>query len=317
MAKKVIDVSYHNGTIDWEKVKAAGVDGAILRCGYGMDRSDQDDKQWARNLSECERLGIPKGVYLYSYADTEAKARSELAHILRLIKGHKFELPIFFDCEEPGTEKMAKKTAKIVCDGLKAAGYTPGIYASLSWWKSYLNGIDDYCKWIAHYTSGFADKYKKGYDGWQYTSDGVVNGISGRVDMNHWYADFGSSGVSETTPGSISKLTIDGYWGTKTTKRLQQIFGTTVDGVVSNQLSCYKAQNPGLDSGWEWESNPSGYSPLIKAIQKKVGATQDGYIGPKTIKAIQKWLGCTQDGVFDGPSPCIKKLQQWCNKQVG
>ena len=91
MAKKVIDVSYHNGTIDWEKVKAAGVDGAILRCGYGMDRSDQDDKQWARNLSECERLGIPKGVYLYSYADTEAKARSELAHILRLIKGHKFE----------------------------------------------------------------------------------------------------------------------------------------------------------------------------------------------------------------------------------
>lgn len=317
MAKKVIDVSYHNGTIDWEKVKAAGVDGAILRCGYGMDRSDQDDKQWARNLSECERLGIPKGVYLYSYADTEAKARSELAHILRLIKGHKFELPIFFDCEEPGTEKMAKKTAKIVCDGLKAAGYTPGIYASLSWWKSYLNGIDDYCKWIAHYTSGSADKYKKGYDGWQYTSDGVVNGISGRVDMNHWYADFGSSGVSETTPGSHSKLTVDGYWGSKTTKRLQQIFGTTVDGKVSNQFKAYKSSNPGLDSGWEWESNPSGYSPLIKAIQKKVGATQDGYIGPKTIKAIQKWLGCTQDGVFDGSSPCIKKLQQWCNKQVG
>ena len=316
MAKKVIDVSYHNGTIDWEKVKAAGVDGAILRCGYGMDRSDQDDKQWARNLSECERLGIPKGVYLYSYADTEAKARSELAHILRLIKGHKFELPIFFDCEEPGTEKMAKKTAKIVCDGLKDAGYTPGIYASLSWWKNYLNGVDDYCKWIAHYTSGSTDKYKKGYDGWQYTSDGVVNGISGRVDMNHWYADFGSSGVSEMTPGSHSKLTVDGYWGSKTTKRLQQIFGTTVDGKVSNQFKAYKSSNPGLDSGWEWESNPSGYSPLIKAIQKKVGATQDGYIGPKTIKAIQKWLGCTQDGVFDGSSPCIKKLQQWCNDQV-
>lgn len=317
MAKKVIDVSYHNGTIDWEKVKAAGVDGAILRCGYGMDRSDQDDKQWKRNLKECERLGIPKGAYLYSYADTVAKAESELAHILRLIDGHEFELPIFYDCEEDGTEKMAKKTAEIVCNGLKDAGYTPGIYASLSWWKNYLNGVDDYCKWIAHYTSGSADKYKKGYDGWQYTSDGVVNGIYGRVDMNHWYADFGSSGVSETTPGSHSKLTVDGYWGIKTTKRLQKIFGTTVDGKVSNQFKVYKSSNPGLDSGWEWESNPDGYSPLIKAIQKKVGATQDGYIGPKTIKAIQKWLGCTQDGVFDGPSPCIKKLQQWINKQVG
>lgn len=123
------------------------------------------------------------------------------------------------------------------------------------------------------------------------------------------------SSSSSTSSSKADKLTVDGWWGPKTTRRLQQIFGTTVDGVVSNQFSCYKAQNPGLDSGWEWESNPSGYSPLIKAIQKKVGATQDGHIGPKTIKAIQKWLGCTQDGVFSGPSPCIKKLQQWINKQ--
>ena len=124
-----------------------------------------------------------------------------------------------------------------------------------------------------------------------------------------------SSSSSASSSSKADKLTVDGWWGPKTTRRLQQIFGTTVDGVVSNQFSCYKAQNPGLDSGWEWESNPSGYSPLIKAIQKKVVATQDGHIGPKTIKAIQKWLGCTQDGVFSGPSPCIKKLQQWINKQ--
>ena len=77
-----------------------------------------------------------------------------------------------------------------------------------------------------------------------------------------------------------------------------------------------KAQNPGLDSGWEWVKNPgTGYSPLIKAIQKKVGAKQDGHIGPDTIKKIQKWMGCTQDGCFSAKSPCIKKLQQWCNNQ--
>ena len=147
----------------------------------------------------------------------------------------------------------------------------------------------------------------------------IYKGITGKSSSSSNGTSSNSSKPSASKPAATTsasdQLKVDGYWGTKTTKRLQQIFGTTVDGVVSNQFSCYKAQNPGLDSGWEWESNPSGYSPLIKAIQKKVGATQDGHIGPKTIKAIQKWLGCTQDGVFSGPSPCIKKLQQWINKQ--
>lgn len=124
-----------------------------------------------------------------------------------------------------------------------------------------------------------------------------------------------SSSSSSSSSGSSGTITVDGYWGKNTTKRLQQILGTTVDGAVSHQYKTYKSDNPGLDSGWKWEDNPSGYSPLIKAVQKKVGATQDGYIGPKTIKAIQKWMGTTQDGCFSAPSPCIKKLQQWINKQ--
>ena len=95
-SKCVIDVSQHQGTINWDKVKDK-IAGAIIRCGYGDDLPAQDDTQFARNLAECERLGIPKGIYLYSYATTEAQAKSELAHILRLIKGHKFELPIFIE----------------------------------------------------------------------------------------------------------------------------------------------------------------------------------------------------------------------------
>ena len=97
MSKLIIDVSYHNGVINWERVKASGCAGAILRCGYGDDIASQDDKQWVRNLAECERLGIPVGVYLYSYATCDRQAQSELAHILRLIKGHTFQLPIFLD----------------------------------------------------------------------------------------------------------------------------------------------------------------------------------------------------------------------------
>lgn len=132
-----------------------------------------------------------------------------------------------------------------------------------------------------------------------------------------------SSGSNITsTSNSSDDLKVDGYWGTSTTKKLQKIFKTTVDGKVSNQYVDYKSQNPGLDSGWEWEKSPSGYSPLIKAIQKRVnkdikaGLTEDGHIGPKTIKGIQKWLNCSVvDGVFSRKSPAIKKLQQWANAQ--
>lgn len=82
-----IDVSHHQGTIDWDAVKATGVDFAIIRCGFGSDYVSQDDKQWRANVEDCERLGIPYGVYLYSYATSLDQARSEAAHALRLLKG--------------------------------------------------------------------------------------------------------------------------------------------------------------------------------------------------------------------------------------
>lgn len=146
-------------------------------------------------------------------------------------------------------------------------------------------------------------------NGWGYAKE-----YGGWISLQYTKKVTTSTGTTSSSSAKIT-LKIDGYWGTSTTKRLQQIFKTTVDGKVSNQFSAYKSQNPGLDSGWEWEKNPTGNSPLIKAIQKKVGATQDGHIGPDTIKKIQKWMGCTQDGVFSAKSPCIKKLQQWCNNQ--
>lgn len=143
---------------------------------------------------------------------------------------------------------------------------------------------------------------------------GYVKEYGGWISLQYTKKMTTSTGTTSSSSAKIT-LKVDGYWGTSTTKRLQQIFKTTVDGKVSNQFSTYKSQNPGLDSGWEWEKNPTGNSPLIKAIQKKVGATQDGHIGPDTIKKIQKWMGCAQDGVFSAKSPCIKKLQQWCNNQ--
>lgn len=114
-------------------------------------------------------------------------------------------------------------------------------------------------------------------------------------------------------------LDIDGIWGEDTTRRLQQIFGTTVDGKVSNQWAKYASDNPGLGGGWDWNNTPNGKgSQLIRAMQKWAGvasAEQDGELGPKTIRAVQKKLGTPVDGVVSNPSQMVKALQKWANSQ--
>ena len=98
-------------------------------------------------------------------------------------------------------------------------------------------------------------------------------------------------------------------------RRHKRFFGTTVDGIVTDQYKVYKAQNPGLIA-FEWLDNPSSYgSELIRAIQKKVGSTVDGHIGPNTIKKMQAWLGTVQDGCVSNPSDVVKAFQEWLNNQ--
>ena len=210
---KVIDVSYHNGTINWDAVKAAGIDGAIIRCGYGDNITSQDDTQWKRNADECTRLGIPFGTYIYSYAKSVAQARSEAEHVLRLVSGYKLSYPIYLDLEQAGTQSGAVERAKIFGDIIEGAGYYCGIYCNKSWWDSYLNPLGDrYTKWIARYNSTLG---MNGVDMWQYTSDGSVSGISGRVDMNHCYRNFPaeivgtSTPVTPSVPSDVSGSTLD------------------------------------------------------------------------------------------------------------
>lgn len=183
---RVIDISQWNGTIDWDTV-APNIDGAIIRCGWGSDYTSQDDSQYERNCTECERLGIPYGVYLYSYATTEYGARSEAAHALRLLEGKTLSLPVYFDSEESGTESAAQTCAQTFCDILAANGYEVGVYASLGWWNANLRGISGVSKWCARWQ---AVSPGMECDIWQYTSDGSVPGINGRVDLNECYIPF-------------------------------------------------------------------------------------------------------------------------------
>ena len=212
--KKLIDVSTHQGVIDWEKVKPQ-IDGAILRCGYGMDIEKQDDAQFKRNADECTRLGIPFGVYIYSYADSVEKAKSEAAHVLRLIKGYKLSYPVYLDLEENGTQTGAVERANVFGDIIEEAGYWCGVYANLNWWKNHLKGLDRFTKWVAQYYSR-CEYTGSSLDIWQYTSKGQVDGIKGNVDMNECYRDFPAEILGAKPKKTIDELTqevLDGKHG--------------------------------------------------------------------------------------------------------
>ena len=145
--------------------------------------------------------------------------------------------------------------------------------------------------------------------------------IEAVVAPNYGTSSSTSGGTSVSTPSanvsnaSSAKISEDGWWGPKTTTRLQQYLGTPVDGIVSNQYATYKAKNPGLQSNtWQWKSNPGkNGSDMVRALQRKLGVTADGFIGPNTIKALQKKLGTSQDGCCSGPSDVVKALQKALN----
>ena len=188
-----IDVSYHNGKIDWLKAKNAGVDYAIIRCGYGMDEKDQDDSKWETNADACEKYGIPYGTYIYSYATTTTRAKSEADHVLRLIKGRDLDYPVYFDMEDITVESLSAKKkgdiAEAFCDRIEAAGYEVAIYANKNWFTNYLTDsrFDQWDKWVAQYNT--VCDYKGEYTMWQCSSKGRVDGIKGNVDLN---VDYGA-----------------------------------------------------------------------------------------------------------------------------
>lgn len=213
---KGIDVSYHNGTIDWKRVKQSEVEYAIIRCGYGTNDKSQDDKKWEENVKGCIDNNIPYGVYLYSYADTVEKASSEADHAIRLLQGKKLKYPVYYDLEEDKLrDKISKKTiadiAQTFCDKLSAKGYTVGIYANKDWFTNYLTDsrFNNWTKWVAQYNT--VCNYKGKYDMWQCSSTGRVPGISGNVDLNYSYSPFENSyGGGNTNNGGTTNKYSDG-----------------------------------------------------------------------------------------------------------
>ena len=193
MNRKGIDVSAHQGIIDWDIVKDQ-VDFAILRCGYGVDLVNQDDAYFERNAKECTRLGIPFGVYLYSYASNNEEASSEADHVLRLIQNYKLSYPVYYDVEDAQQESLSNEqlTDMVVtfCEKIENAGYYVGIYANLNWFENRLNSsrLDVYDKWLAQWST--TPTYNKDFGMWQYTASLDLNGIQTKVDGDIAYLDY-------------------------------------------------------------------------------------------------------------------------------
>ena len=205
---KGIDVSKHQGKIDWKKVKASGVQFVIIRAGYGQNNIDDRFKEYIKNALA---VGLKVGVYWFSYAYTTGMAKKEAEYCIKAIKGYDVSLPVFFDWEYDSEQYAKKNGAKCTkdlitsmsvtfCNEIKKAGYIAGYYENPDYIANHINQakLKGFDFWLAHYTT----KKSMACDIWQYSDKGKVDGIAGAVDMNYCYKDYGFKSENKTTSGN-------------------------------------------------------------------------------------------------------------------
>ena len=243
-AKGVIDVSEWQGDIDWAKAKADGVEGVIIRLGYGW--GNNADRKAQRNISECKRFGIPFGIYWYSYADTPSIAKEEGAGVVAKLKrfgvrASDLAYPVYYDLEKwtwkghqpPTDPNVYNDIVNNWYSALQSAGYKNlSVYSYTSYLQGPLKHADIYAKttWVAQYgvRMGF-DSFQTNSRGWQYTSSGKVDGISGNVDMNAF-------GNKEFVNG--------GHWVTKNGQK----YWRDSDGSLARSKEIYDPES----NAWYW-----------------------------------------------------------------
>ena len=205
ITKKTIDVSAYQNYVDWEKVKADGVEYVILRCGTGYP-DNHVDARFVQNVTACNKLGIPVGVYWFSYATNAGESRAEAKFVLNLIKKYRIDLPVVYDFEYDSvkkanakgikvTKQLASEMARAFLDTIQEAKYYAMIYSNGDYLNNYFDAsiTKEYDLWYAAWPSKAVDytkdKPSRSCGIWQYGSS-VVDGISGKVDTNVAYRDY-------------------------------------------------------------------------------------------------------------------------------
>lgn len=234
---KGIDVSVHNGNIDWGKVKSAGIEFAILRAGFGRLEKQKDEK-FEQNYAGAKKAGIPVGAYWYSYAMTPEEAELEADVFLKVIKGKQFEMPVYFDLEEKKQFDLGKEKVSAIMraflEKVEKAGYFTGLYGSASSLTTHT--ADDikshYTIWLAHWVE--KTNYSGAYGIWQYSEKGKVDDISGNVDLDICYKDF---------PTIIKGKGLNGFGAVKPTPaddKSEDKQGTTMTATIKIGDDTYK-----------------------------------------------------------------------------
>lgn len=214
MSKKVLyegpDLSYHNGNVDIKRIRDAGYKQVGLRVGYGKNNVDQ---KYITNALACFNLGVAVLLYWFSYAYTVAMAAAEAGYAIAQAAKYWKKCPIAFDFEYDSinyarkngiviTKKLCTDMAIAFLQEVKAAGYIPVIYTNKDYLENYFDmprivaELGTVYVWYARYTSFLPENELEAADIWQYTSAGIIPGVSGKVDLNRFYTDFeGTSSV--------------------------------------------------------------------------------------------------------------------------
>lgn len=305
--KKIIDVSEHQKKIDWSKV--SGVDGVIIRIGYGDDEIGQDDDYVKYNLDEVERLGIPYEVYFYSYANCERQKVSEIAHIKRLIAGRNIKR-IWLDLEYRPAQNYWRRMTEAFLQAFPGSG----VYSWEWTFTDVLDGID--CpRWICAYgdNTGKPDYSKKPHlscHGWQYTSRAKTSGINGYVDVSEWYGDFADAPARPSTaPAADRNAVVNQMLEWEHYSEQNGKFKVIIDGYNSYLPTAVKAgtANYSMKYSDEWCACASsnayiacgiGYlfpvecsCPRMITLAKKMGIWQenDGYVPDPADAVLYDW----------------------------
>jgi len=300
---KCIDVSDHQGKIDWKKVKASGIDHAVIRAGYGKGNPD---KWWKRNIEGAIAAGISHiDVYWFMYSYTKEMARNEGKYCVKACAPYKSHIKAVFADWEYDSMSYAKKKKvnpskalitemnRVFCEEVQAAGYKAGFYYNYDYKLNHINVKSlPYLHWYALYN--LDDKQTDCYLQ-QYSSSGKVNGIKGKVDMNLYFGTEPGP-APKPTPTPKKKLKVDGIFGKESVKATQLWVGTAQDGICGKKTT--------------------------KGVQKKVGLKGkdlDSIWGRKTTRALQIFLknkgyNAPTTGVMDKKT--VMAFQTFLNKEV-
>lgn len=301
-----IDVSEHNGIINWDLVKSK-IDFAILKLGNIGDKTKfWTDPKFERNYNECKRLGIPIGVYVYCYSNEIGNAEQAAKKVVEYLKGKKLELPVYIDMEDKEIKPEGKdKLTHIAVTFntlIEQSGRWAGVYANKDWFNNYLDKTilaEKYTCWVAQYASK-CDLNMKNIDIWQNSSSGKIEGINGNVDTNYMYRDLiaeinGSkpkSNVKEEQQNTVSIIdlandVIKGKYGDGEARKIN--LGSLYDEVqakVNEILGTKKEITYTVKAGDTLSKIASQYGTTYQEIAKKNGIANPNLIYPGQVLKI-------------------------------